>query len=242
MNERQNLIIPMAVLGIAIIIAVFIFTNAWTASRNANMTLNVTGSAKMDLVSDLGMLSGSLSVQAATKASAYRALQNMKPGLIEYFARKGFPEDKLEWEPENSYANYDYDNNGRQMGIRSWTYRQRVRIQSEDVHKIKEISLDISKLVERGIYFDVESPEFHYTKLAEVKQQVQAMAAKDAMLRAEKIAEATGRKLGPMRAGRMGVLQITPRNSTMVSDYGVNDVSSIDKEITAVVSGDFQLE
>jgi hypothetical protein len=37
----------------------------------------------------------------------------------------------------------------------------------------------------------------------------------------------------------MGVFQITPRFSTEISDYGVNDVSSIDKDVTAVVRATF---
>lgn len=37
----------------------------------------------------------------------------------------------------------------------------------------------------------------------------------------------------------MGVFQITPLYSTEVSDYGINDTTSIDKEITAVVNCEF---
>ena len=85
-------------------------------------------------------------------------------------------------------------------------------------------------------------PEYHYTNLADLKIRIQAAAAKDAMIRAEKIAEATGRKLGPMRDARMGVLQITPKYSNQVSNYGINDITSIDKVITAVVSASFQIE
>jgi hypothetical protein len=39
----------------------------------------------------------------------------------------------------------------------------------------------------------------------------------------------------------MGVFQITPRYSTEVSDYGINDVSSVDKDITAVVRVTFAI-
>jgi len=38
----------------------------------------------------------------------------------------------------------------------------------------------------------------------------------------------------------MGVFQITPINSNDVSDYGINDTSSIDKEIMAVVNCVFE--
>ena len=59
------------------------------------------------------------------------------------------------------------------------------------------------------------------------------------MIRAEKIANATDRELGPLRDARMGVLQITPLLSTQVSDYGINDLSTIKKKITAVVNAAF---
>ena len=39
----------------------------------------------------------------------------------------------------------------------------------------------------------------------------------------------------------MGVFQITPRNSTDVSDYGINDTSSREKDVTAVVTVTFGL-
>jgi hypothetical protein len=78
--------------------------------------------------------------------------------------------------------------------------------------------------------------------MAELKIEIQAEAAKDAMVRAQKIADATDRDLGPMRSARMGVLQITPKFSNAISDYGINDLSSIDKEIVGVVNASFQIE
>jgi len=125
--------------------------------------------------------------------------------------------------------------------IVGYNYSQRMEIQSNDVKIIQTISLEISSLVERGVNFMIEQPEYHYSKMAEVKIEIQARAAKDAMIRAQKIAEATDGTLGTMKNARMGVLQITPKNSNMVSDYGVNDLSSIEKEITAVVNASFEI-
>jgi uncharacterized protein len=143
----------------------------------------------------------------------------------------------------NNYPVYEIGSQGYSTGrIIGYVYNQRMQISSEDVNKIKEISLDIASLVEQGINFNVEMPEYHYTKLAELKIEIQAEAAKDAMVRAQKIAEATGRDLGPMRTARMGVLQITPKFSNVISDYGINDLSSIEKEIIGVVNASFEIE
>ncbi|HRI31345.1 MAG TPA: SIMPL domain-containing protein, partial [Candidatus Kapabacteria bacterium] len=50
-------------------------------------------------------------------------------------------------------------------------------------------------------------------------------------------------ELGPLRSARMGVIQITAKNShEEINDYGINDVTSLEKEITAVVSGTFGIE
>ncbi len=40
----------------------------------------------------------------------------------------------------------------------------------------------------------------------------------------------------------MGVLQITPADSNEVSDSGMNDTSSLDKDITAVVNMGFAID
>lgn len=243
MNDRNNILISAAIIGISFIIGVFIFTAAWKSNMSSNQTITVTGSAKKEIVSDLGILRGTLSVRSFSAGEAYRELNRQKPLLVSYLNQKGFPEDKIEFFTINSYPVYEKLPNGYQSdNVIGYVYSQRMEIQSVDVYKIKDISLDISSLIEKGLSFSVEMPEYHYTKLADLKIEIQSDAAKDAMIRAKRIADATDRDLGPMRDARMGVLQITPKFSNEVSSYGINDLSSIEKEITGVVSASFQIE
>jgi hypothetical protein len=243
MEKKNGLFLPAVIIGISFIIGVVFFTNAWKSSQSANQTISVTGSAKKEIVSDLGFLRGTISVQSSTSESAFAELNRQKPILISYLERQGFPKDKIEFNTINSYPVYEMSDQGYQTGrINGYVYSQRIEIQSTDVNKIKELSLDITSLIERGVSFNVEQPEYHYTKLADLKIEIQAAAAKDAMIRAQKIAEATDRDLGPMRSARMGVLQITPKFSNAISDYGINDLSSIEKEIIGVVNASFEIE
>jgi hypothetical protein len=219
------------------------FTNAWKSNQRANQTINVTGSAKKEIISDLGFLRGTISVRSQTSESAFAELNRQKPILVSYLEGKGFPKDKIEFNTINNYPVYEMSAQGYQTGrVIGYIYSQRIEIQSSDVNKIKELSLDITSLIEKGVSFNVEQPEYHYTKMAELKIDIQAAAAKDAMIRAQKIAEATDRDLGPMRSARMGVLQITPKFSNAISDYGINDLSSIEKEIIGVVNASFEIE
>ena len=243
MENKNSLFLPAAILGISFIIGVVFFTNAWKSSQSANQTISVTGSAKKEIVSDLGFLRGTISVQSSTSESAFAELNRQKTILISYLERNGFPKDKIEFNTINSYPVYEMSEQGYQTGrVMGYIYSQRIEIQSTDVNKIKELSLDITSLIEKGVSFNVEQPEYHYTKMADLKIEIQAAAAKDAMIRAQKIAEATDRDLGPMRSARMGVLQITPKFSNAISDYGINDLSSIEKEIIGVVNASFEIE
>jgi len=243
MEKKNSLFLPAVIIGVSFIIGVVIFTNAWKSSQRANQTINVTGSAKKEIVSDLGFLRGTISVRSQTSESAFAELNRQKPSLVSYLEKKGFPKDKIEFYTINSYPVYEMSEQGYQtVRVIGYIYSQRIEIQSTDVNKIKELSLDITSLIEKGVSFNVEQPEYHYTKLADLKIEIQAAAAKDAMIRAQKIAKATDRDLGPMRSARMGVLQITPKFSNAISDYGINDLSSIEKEIIGVVNASFEIE
>ena len=239
---RNRFITPSAILAFALIISTIIFSGTWRKIKSENQIITVTGSAKAVIVSDLGILRGTLMVEATTAREAYRELEIQKPVLLSYFKSKGFAGDKVNYQTISTYPNYNFNTQGQNAGVRSYTSSQMIDISSSNVNLIKEMSLEISALVERGVSFQVNPPEFYYTKIGDIKIEIQAQAAKDAMTRGQRIAEATGRELGTLKSARMGVLQITPENSNLTSDYGVNDVSSIRKEIVAVVNANFEID
>ena len=71
MEKNNHLFLPAVIIGVSFIIGVVFFTNAWKSSQSANQTINVTGSAKKEIVSDLGFLRGTISVQSSTSESAF---------------------------------------------------------------------------------------------------------------------------------------------------------------------------
>jgi len=239
---NNRFIIPFAILGFSLILSTFIFSGTWRKIKSENQTITVTGSAKQLIVSDLGVLRGTLSVEAESGLAAYRLLQAQKPVLMEYFKSKGFSANQVNVQTISSFPNFTFNQQGQNTGIRSYSASQMLDISSSDVELIKAMSIEISSLVERGVNFQVNQPEYYYTKIGDIKIEIQAAAAKDAMIRGKRIAEATGRELGALKSARMGVLQITPENSNLTSDYGVNDVSSIRKEIIAVVNANFEID
>ncbi len=241
--NKNNLFVPSIILAVAFFLSVMLFSFVWKSARTADQTITVTGSAKMAIEADYALLTGELSIQNPSAKTAYKKLKSQLPKVIEFLKKYGFSESDIEYYTVNKYSIFKLNDKGYStQNILAYNYSQRIKIESGDVNKIKEISLAMSSLIEDGINFNVEPPKFLFTKLNKIKIEIQAKAAANAMLRAQKIAEATGRTLGPLRKARMGVIQITPKNSTNVSDYGFNDTSSIEKEVTAVVNASFEIQ
>lgn len=239
---KNRFIIPFSILAVAAIISTLILAGAWKKIKSENQIITVTGSAKRLIISDFGVLRGTIMVEAGTASEAYRTLENQKPILVQYLKTKGFQGDKINYQTISTYPNYYFNEQGQNTGVRSYTASQMIDVSSGDVNLIKAMSLEISSLVEKGLNFQVNAPEYYYTKIGDIKIDIQADAARDAMIRGKRIANATDRELGALKSARMGVIQITPENSNMTSDYGINDVSSIRKEIVAVVNANFEIE
>lgn len=243
MKSENGAIPAAAIMAGALIVAVIIFSYTWHSNYQLDQTISVTGSATDTFISNIGYLRASIEASGPTAQQAYENLEQQKPAVLTFFLENGFQRDDIEFKTSNSYSREAFDENGRPTGrILSWTYTQQVEVKSDDVQKIKELSLEMGSLVQQGVNVSVQSPEYYYSNLDSLKIDIQSKAAQNAMIRAQKISEATDQELGNMTSARMGVLQITPINSTQVSSMGINDASSIEKEITGVVSATFQIQ
>jgi hypothetical protein len=92
------------------------------------------------------------------------------------------------------------------------------------------VSRESTELINQGVEFESNAPQYFYTKLDELKLEMLARASENAKQRVENMVKAAGNKIGFMRSAKMGVFQITPVTSTEVSDGGENDTSSLDKK------------
>ena len=111
-------------------------------------------------------------------------------------------------------------------------------IASNTVSYVKTLS---SSLIDQGVVFSSQRLQYFYTRLASLRVQLLAAATKDAQARARKIAGSTGARLGQLMTASSGVIQVTPLNSTQISNQGSYDTSTIQKQVTAVVRASFAL-
>jgi uncharacterized protein len=232
----------MAALSVALVISSFINAGAIRKFRQPNDALSVTGSAKRPITSDYIIWRVSVSSQQPTPQAAYQELKTRTERVQRYLQEKKVPNDVVKLSSIDTSAIPEVVN-GRETG-KTLAYRlnQRFEIRSNDVDRISKLSQQSTELINEGIPLVSEAPEYLYTQLAKLRIEMVSEAAKDAKERAEAIARSTGNKVGSVQSAQTGVFQITSRNSTEVSNSGIYDTSSVEKDITAVVSVKFAME
>ncbi len=205
--------------------------------------ITVTGSAQKEIKSDYAVWSGNFFRREPTMAEAYRKLQGDLAIVKQYLVSEGIGESEILVSQISTETIYKKNEKGNATNeIEAYKLSQFAEVRSKDVDRIAQISRKSTELINSGVEFYSGSPDYSYTKLDELKVEMLAKATENAKLRADNMVKATGNKIGFMRSAKMGVFQITPVNSTEISDWGVNDTSSLEKKVTAVVNASFSIE
>jgi uncharacterized protein len=242
-NFKFNFTTLAIILAVGFIIGAWILSSTWRYVSRSNVTINVTGSASENIRSDFAVWRGTFYAESNTMAEVYAKLKISKEKVNNYLLSKNFSQDKIVMSSINTTTLYINDNQGIPTNVISgYRLSQDVSIESDDVNKIDNLSREATELINDGVEITSPTPEFLYTKLSDLKIQMIGRASKDAKERAEQIAESTGNGIGEVRSSRMGVMQINAKNSTEVSDYGINNTSSLEKTVTAVVNMSFSIK
>ncbi len=149
----------------------------------------------------------------------------------------GFNEDEYEIKGVKIGKQYD-----RERQPTGFILTQQLKLELDDVDRIRKLSLDASSLIEKGVEFTSHNPRYLFTGLDTLKLEMIRAATENAKSRAQQLAETTGNQVGAPTSASVGVFQIRPLHSQEVSSFGISDVSSIDKEIVCTVHISFLIE
>ncbi|MDD4980921.1 MAG: SIMPL domain-containing protein [Candidatus Omnitrophica bacterium] len=243
LRNSQIIILGICIAVATIVSSVILSQGFLKVMKFTREQITVTGSAQKNIKSDYIIWSGSFSRREPDLATVYKKLQDDLVKVKAYLISKSVNEKEIIISQISTTTVYKKNEKGNDTNdIQGYLLNQNVEIRSGEVDKITQVSRESTELINQGIEFDSRAPEYTYTKLDELKVEMLAKASENAKQRAESMVRATGNKIGFMRSARMGVFQITPVNSTEVSDWGVNDTSSLEKKVTAVVTASFAIE
>jgi hypothetical protein len=243
-GEKNSYLFNVGVaLAAGLIIASTIFGWFYSNAKKGDEAITVTGSAKKRIKSDLVVWSAGVSAQSGQLTDAYKQLSDSMPKIKQYLTSKGIPEAQMTVSSISTTTLKKRDDRGIETSeITGYSLHQHVEVKSNEVDKIAQIAREATELINQGILIESEAPQYYYTQIGDLKIEMLGEAARDAKVRAEKIAASTGNSIGSVKSAKMGVLQITPADSTDVSDTGMYDTTTIDKDMTAVVNISFAVD
>lgn len=241
MNKHLNTVF----ISLAIVIAAYILGHAFMHRNKSAQSISVTGLGSKDYTSDLIVWSGSFSKKNMVLKDAYAELDRDRETIRQYLTSKGVKPNEMVFSSitiNKDFSNtYNEDGNITSSYFTGYDLNQHVTIESKAVDKVEKISREVSELINSGVELYSESPEYYYTKLAELKIEMIAEATKDANIRAEKIAENANSDLGKLKSADMGVFQIVAQNSNEDYSWGGSFNTSA-KRKTASITVSLQYE
>ncbi len=245
--------------AIANVVCVALIVWGYLAVKIEPKTIQVTGSARKVITSDLVTWSASVTVKAPQLLAAYEQLKANSDKARAYLLAHGLNQAEVKLSAINTSRRFEqkFIAPTTQVGsgdkapqpvlvttdqVAMYTLTQVISVESRDVARIPEVARSITELIKDGVEIDSGPCSFLYTKLSELKIDMLAEATKDATARAEKIVNNTNSRLGKLVEARMGVMQINPKNISATSSEGNNDTTSLEKEISTIVSTRFEVK
>jgi uncharacterized protein len=238
---RMNTPKSAVVLGLALIISTIIISNTAYKIKSSGETIEVTGSAKVAVVSDLAKWTINLETKTGNtnQPEGYARLDDATKQITEYLKEKGYTD--IETPAPSIYPTYVYPQNGEPYQTGYQVSRQ-IIVRSDDVKGIEELAGANLPQKNQSYTISTGSVELTYQKLPETRVALLSDAIKDATARAEAIAKESGRSVNQLKSATGGVVQVLPVGGVEVADYGSYDTSSINKEVMVTVRATFTLK
>lgn len=243
--SRPHLFGLLAGLALAagLVFTALVLANAWTRIAESQV-INVTGSARKNVRSDLVVWRSSFSVEAPTLIEAQQKLRADHAKVAAFFSGRGiegFTASPVQITEITARQRNEDDDTITKVRV-GYRLTQFVEVHSDDVERVPRLANDSSELLQQGVAFVSGGFDFIYTKAGEAKVEMMAEATKDARTRAEQIASQGNRRIKSLLNARMGVVQINPLYSSSTSWEGNNDTSSVEKTIIATVTTTFAMK
>ncbi len=242
-------LIGIFIIAVAIVLCTAIFTKGLvTYKSNQSGGLSATGSASVDFESDLIVWRGTYSAYADTTSDAYSRLGRDTDKIKRFLEDYGIEEDDVVFSAIDINKRYtsNYNDAGNYVGdtFAGYELYQTVTVSSEDVDSVEEVSRDITELIEEGVEFTSNSPEYYYQDLDSLKLELVEAATENAKQRIDLMAKGSGSRVGDLVSSNLGVFQITGQNSAddEYSSGGTYNTSSRMKTATITVKLNYSVK
>jgi uncharacterized protein len=214
--------------------------------KHARNEIVVTGSARYPIRANLASWTLRASALERTPSAAIKELRTKVARIDTFLDRGGVPMSAISKPPIQVTQVFVSVPTGLKKPafrqVPAWRVSQQFSVETTAIDTLAGAASHVGNLLAAGTDVSVSPISYLSTKLTAAKFAALKLAVADARERATTIAAGLDGHLGAVQKTHLGVYQITPRNSTEVSDYGIDDTTSRLKDVEAVVSVTFLIE
>lgn len=243
----STLVVVFIGIGISVITSTTVAARAYRARGEVplkhDQTLTVKGSARHRVRSDRAVWRIQLWGEARELATAYGVLETGVERVSAFLRSEGFKPEEIELSAIQTIKHFVRDEKGNDTRqILEYSLHREAVVTTVDVERVLTASSRVTALIQDGVQVISDVPAYYYSDLPKLKVELLEAASKDARARADAIARHVGGRVAEVRSASMGVLQITQPYSTETSYEGMFDTTTIEKDVTGVVTVTFRIE
>jgi hypothetical protein len=241
-GSRLAMFLLGATLALGFTYSAHLISAAITGFKHQN-TIKVKGMADKVITSDSATWTATWTIRSTTLKEGYAELEKQREIIKKFLSDSKIPDDECTYSALTTQTVFKLDERGNTTNeVFGFVLSQWVEVKSKNVRLIETVSKSITELLKDGIEIQSHSPQFIFSGLEALKLELLGSATKNAYERATALAENSRGKVGALNSASQGVFQITPVDSTDVSDGGEYDTSTIGKKVKAVVTLEFHIE
>jgi hypothetical protein len=231
-------------LALGLVVSTYMVTDALRDIRMSHQIIKVRGYAEIRVDSDFAIWNITVKARDKNMAEGYSTLESHHETVLGFLKNNGVKAEEINLSSVQVRERKKRDEKGHETSeIDSFELSQGIEVNSRDVANISTILTTIANLLKAGVEVHPASPRYYYSGVNNLKSQLLVEATKDARERARTLAEGSGVQLGALKAARQGVFSVRSANSTNISsEQSRDDVSSIAKKVTAVVTVDYAMK
>ena len=246
LNAVTTTVVIVLGIGVSLITSTLVAARAYKVRgeqlTRGEQTIVVKGSARKRIRSDRAVWRIRVEGESRQLQDAFKTLDSGIQRVRTFLEQQKFTPEEIGLGAIETNVHYTRDDKGEETRqVASYTLARTFFITSPTVDRVQQAGAQVTQLIQEGVLVISQPPDYYYSDPAALKVELVGAASKDARSRAEEIARSAGCVLGQVRAATMGVLQITQPYSTEVSDTGIYDTSSIEKDAQAVVTVTFTI-
>lgn len=207
------------------------------ATRASTDSVTVKGLASRDVVSDTVTWSGSFTrtTPGESLKSGYAFMAEDEKRILKFLEAHGLPYTDENFSAVSIYQPFRNDSKLPRETI----FQEEFSIVSHDIDTALNAMRSVQKLIDAGVQFQTKSISYYYSKLPELRVSLLSEAMRDARVRAEKIVEATGQRVGRVKDTSVGAVQILTPNGGG-SEW--EDSAAKEKQIVVTVDTTFVIQ